>query len=196
MKPRHMKQSDPEEYIASARSAFSRKGNVIASILFAILCVLFFLPVLLVLVIELAIYVNMGICGYTGEVLPFVASIVIGTIQLGATVDYAILMTTIYKSKRVEGLDKRSAVRDAAASAIPSIIVSGMGLFAATFGVALYSEIDIISSMCMLLARGAVISMIMVAFILPAMFMLFDGVIIRTTLGMKRCINGGKKSHE
>lgn len=154
------------------------------------------LPVILIAVIEAGIFINLGLPHYLGQSLPFIAPICISTIQLGATVDYAILMTTIYKSKRVEGLDKRSAVRDAAASAIPSIIVSGMGLFAATFGVALYSEIDIISSMCMLLARGAVISMIMVAFILPAMFMLFDGVIIRTTLGMKRCINGGKKSHE
>ena len=154
------------------------------------------LPVILIAVIEAGIFINLGLPHYLGQSLPFIAPICISTIQLGATVDYAILMTTIYKAKRAEGLDKKTAVRGAAASAIPSIIVSGMGLFAATFGVALYSDIDIISSMCMLLARGAVISMIMVTFILPAMFMLFDGVIIRTTLGMKRCIKGGKERHE
>lgn len=142
------------------------------------------LPFILIAVIEAAIFINLGLPHYLGQSLPFIAPICISTIQLGATVDYAILMTTRYKAERIGGAGKRSAVQTALGTSIPSIIVSGMGLFAATFGVAVYSKIDIVSSMCMLLARGAVISMLMVIFILPAMIMLFDKVICKTTLGM------------
>ena len=143
------------------------------------------LPFILISVIELAIFVNLGLPHYLGQSLPFIAPICISTIQLGATVDYAILMTTRYKKERMDGAGKKEAVGIALSTSIPSIIVSGMGLFAATFGVAVYSNIDIISSMCMLMARGAVISVILVIFILPAMLMLFDAVIIRTTLHMR-----------
>ncbi len=143
------------------------------------------LPFILIAVIELAIFINLGLPHYLGQSLPFIAPICISTIQLGATVDYAILMTTRYKSERAQGKSKREAVEIALGTSIPSIIVSGMGLFAATFGVAVYSNIDIISSMCMLMARGAIISMLCVIFILPAMLMLFDGVIKHTSLGMK-----------
>ena len=143
------------------------------------------LPFLLIAVIELAIFINLGMPHYLGQSLPFIAPICISTIQLGATVDYAILMTTRYKSERALGRSKRDSVTTALATSIPSIIVSGMGLFAATFGVALYSDIDIISSMCMLMARGAVISMLSVIFILPALLMLCDPLIRVTTLGMK-----------
>ena len=142
------------------------------------------LPFVLISVIELAIFINLGIPHYAGQSLPFIAPICISTIQLGATVDYAILMTTRYKAERISGKDKRTSVTTALATSIPSIIVSGMGLFAATFGVAIYSDIDIISSMCMLMARGAVISMLCVIFILPALLMLFDKLIWATTLGM------------
>lgn len=144
------------------------------------------LPFILIAVIELAIFINLGLPHYLGQSLPFIAPICISTIQLGATVDYAILMTTRYKSERILGADKRSAVTTALASSIPSIIVSGMGLFAATFGVAIYSDIDIISSMCMLMARGAIVSMLCVVFILPALLMLCDKLIIATTAGMKK----------
>lgn len=143
------------------------------------------LPFILIAVIELAIFINLGLPHYLGQSLPFIAPICISTIQLGATVDYAILMTTRYKAERASGKNKREAVNIALATSIPSIIVSGMGLFAATFGVAVYSDIDIISSMCMLMARGAVISMLLVIFILPALLMLCDKLISVTTLGMK-----------
>ena len=143
------------------------------------------LPFILVAVIELAIFINLGIPHYAGQSLPFIAPIVISTIQLGATVDYAILMTTRYKEERAAGQDKKAAVTVALATSTPSIIVSGMGLFAATFGVAMYSEIDIVRSMCMLLSRGALISMVCVLLFLPALLMLCDWVIRHTTLGMK-----------
>lgn len=123
------------------------------------------LPVILVMVIEFAIFINMGIPHYTGTVLPFIASIVIGTIQLGATVDYAILMTNKYKRARNHGAEKRDAVRTALDSSLQSVIVSALSFFAATFGVGMYSSIDMISSLCMLLARGALISLVVVAFI-------------------------------
>ena len=146
----------------------------------------FSLPFILIAVIELAIFINLGLPHYLGQSLPFIAPICISTIQLGATVDYAILMTTKYKSERKSGSDKRRSVTEALASSLPSIIVSGMGLFAATFGVAVYSDIDIISSMCMLMARGAVVSMLCVAFILPALLMLCDRLICATTFDMKK----------
>ncbi|MGI6261324.1 MAG: efflux RND transporter permease subunit [Acutalibacteraceae bacterium] len=143
------------------------------------------LPVVLVAVIELAIFINLGIPFYTGTTLPFIAPICISTIQLGATVDYAILMTTRYRKERSLGSDKRSAVTTALSASIPSIVVSAMGFFAATFGVGIYSNIDIISSICMLMARGALISMLCVIFILPAMFMLLDPVICATSIGFR-----------
>ena len=150
------------------------------------------LPFILIAVIELATFINLGLPHFMGQSLPFIAPICISTIQLGATVDYAILMTTRYKAERIAGADKHDAVTTALKTSIPSILVSGMGLFAATFGVAVYSEIDIISSMCMLMARGAIISMICVIFILPALLMLCDAVIRHTTLGM----NGVKETHK
>ena len=143
------------------------------------------LPVILIAVIELAIFINLGLAHFLGQSLPFIAPICISTIQLGATVDYAILMTTRYKNERKAGADTKSTVKTAIASSAPSIIVSGAGLFAATFGVAVYSNIDIIRSMCMLMARGAVISVICVIAFLPAMLMAFDRVIRATTLKMK-----------
>lgn len=146
------------------------------------------LPFILIAVIELAIFINLGLPHYIGQSLPFIAPICISTIQLGATVDYAILMTTRYKAERISGSDKRNSVITALASSIPSIIVSGMGLFAATFGVALYSDIDIISSMCMLMARGAVISMLCVIFILPALLYAFDKPISASTFDMKKAL--------
>ena len=153
------------------------------------------LPVILIAVIEAAIFVNLGLPHYLGQSLPFVAPICISTIQLGATVDYAILMTTRYKQERIGGADRRGAVKTALASSIPSIIVSGMGLFAATFGVALYSDIDIVGSMCMLLARGAIISVFMVIFALPALLLLLDRIVCATTLGMRH-INHNKTLKE
>ncbi len=143
------------------------------------------LPFILIAIIEFAIFINLGLPHYLGQSLPFIAPICISTIQLGATVDYAILMTTRYKTERIGGKSKRDSVTEALSTSIPSIIVSGLGLFAATFGVAVYSDIDIISSMCMLMARGAIVSMICVILLLPAMLMLFDKVICKTTLGMK-----------
>ena len=143
------------------------------------------LPVILIAVIELAIFINLGLPHYLGQSLPFIAPICISTIQLGATVDYAILMTTRYKAERVSGKSRYEAVSTALATSVPSIIVSGMGLFAATFGVAVYSNIDIVSSMCMLMARGALISVVCVILMLPAFLMLLDGVVRHTTLNMK-----------
>ena len=143
------------------------------------------LPFILIAVIELAIFINLGLPHYLGQSLPFIAPICISTIQLGATVDYAILMTTRYKTERIAGQSKRDAVRIALGTSIPSILVSGMGLFAATFGVAVYSDIDIISAMCNLMARGAIVSMLCVIFILPAMLMLCDKLICATTWGMR-----------
>ena len=138
------------------------------------------LPIILV-----AIFINMGIPAYTGTVLPFIASIVIGTIQLGATVDYAILMTNKYKRNRSRGMEKREAITDALEKSIQSILVSALSFFAATFGVGLYSDIDMIGSLCMLMARGAIISMIVVAFVLPSMLMIFDRVICATSAGFR-----------
>lgn len=151
------------------------------------------LPVILVAVIELAIFINLGLPHYLGDSLPFIAPICISTIQLGATVDYAILMTTRYKKERSLGNDKRTSVTTALSTSIPSVIVSAMGLFAATFGVAVYSDVDMIGSLCALMARGAIVSMFCVLLILPAMFMLFDKVIAKTTIGFLPK-TGGKKN--
>ena len=153
------------------------------------------LPVVLIAVIELGIFINLGLPHYLGQSMAFITPICISTIQLGATVDYAILMTTRYKAERIAGQSKKDAVWTALYTSIPSIFVSGMGMFAATFGVALFSDIEIVSSMCMLIARGAVISMLLVTFVLPAMFMLLDTVICKTTLDMRH-IPCGKKAKE
>ena len=144
------------------------------------------LSFILISVIEVAIFINLGLPHYLGQSLPFIAPICISTIQLGATVDYAILMTTRYKAERIRGNGKKDAVWTALSTSIPSIIVSGMGLFAATFGVAIYSDIDIIGSMCMLMARGAIVSMLAVIFILPALLLLCDKIICATTWGMRK----------
>ena len=154
------------------------------------------LPFLLIAVIELAIFINLGLPHFLGQSLPFIAPICISTIQLGATVDYAILMTTRYKAERLAGKEKRPAVITALSTSIPSIIVSGMGLFAATFGVAIYSDIDIISSMCMLMARGAIVSMLCVILILPALLLLCDRLVCATTLGMRHCNHSRKHAEK
>ena len=143
------------------------------------------LPFILIAVIELAVFINLGLPHYLGQSLPFIAPICISTIQLGATVDYAILMTTRYKAERAAGRDKREAVGIALQTSAPSVLASGFGLFAATFGVAVYSNIDIVSSMCMLMARGALISVVLVLLMLPALLILCDGIVCRTTRGMK-----------
>lgn len=143
------------------------------------------LPLILIMVIEVGIFINLGLPHYLNQSMAFITPICISTIQLGATVDYAILMTTRYKAERIGGKDKKEAVWTALYTSIPSIVVSGMGMFAATFGVALYSDIEIVSSMCMLMARGAMISMLLVIFVLPAMFMLLDRFICKTTLDMR-----------
>lgn len=148
------------------------------------------LPALLVAVIELAIYLNMGFAFYTNTTLPFIASVTIGTIQLGATVDYAILMTTRYKSERMAGKPKEEAVRIALSTSIHSIITSALCFFAATIGVGAYSSVDIVGALCMLLARGALISMAIVLLFLPTMYMLFDKLICRTTGGMHAAVKG------
>ena len=143
------------------------------------------LPVILVAAIEFAIFVNMGIPYYTGTTIPFITSVVIGTIQLGATVDYAILMTTRYKRERAAGNSKKEAISIALGTSIPSIIVSALGFFAATFGVGMIASVDMIASLCTLMARGAIISMFVVIFVLPSLFVLLDKVIIHTSLGFK-----------
>ncbi len=142
------------------------------------------LPFVLIAVIELAVFINLGLPHYLGQSLPFIAPICISTIQLGATVDYAILMTTRYKAERLGGSDRKAAVYTALRTSASSVIVSGLGLFAATFGVAVYSNIDIVGSMCMLMARGAIISVVLVLTVLPALLILCDGMICRTTRGM------------
>jgi predicted RND superfamily exporter protein len=141
--------------------------------------------VILVAVIELAIMINLGVAYFTNTELPFIASVVIGTIQLGATVDYAILMTTRYRSERASGKDKKESVNIALATSIKSVITSALGFFAATVGVAVYSQIGMISSLCVLLSRGALISMVVVITVLPSMFMLFDGIICKTSAGFR-----------
>lgn len=157
----------------------------------AIFVIIFFvlksisLPVILVAAIEFAIFVNMGIPYFTGTSIPFISSVVIGTIQLGATVDYAILMTTRYKRERDAGESKKEAISIALGTSIPSIIVSALGFFAATFGVGMIASVDMISSLCILMARGAIISMLVVIFILPSLFVLFDKLIINTSIGFK-----------
>ena len=163
---------------------------------FAIIAVVFksiFLPFILICVIELAIFINLGIPYLTGTQLPFIASIVIGTIQLGSTVDYAILMTGRYETERNAGKSKKEAVLLAHQASIKSVMVSALSFFAATFGVGVYSKIDMIGSLCNLMSRGALISMIIVLCVLPAMFMIFDKVIIHTSYGFKEARKNEKK---
>lgn len=167
---------------------FKRVSAVSIGIVFVIILLLFksvTIPVILVGVIEFAIFVNMGIPFYTGTKLPFVASIVIGTIQLGATVDYAILMTTRYQRERSRGAGKFDAITTAHKFSAQSIIVSALSFFAATIGVGLYSNIDMISSLCILMARGTLISMVVVVLILPSLFMVFDKIIVKTSKGFR-----------
>lgn len=167
---------------------FARVSAISIIAIFIIIALVFksiSLPIILVSVIEFGIFINMGIPAYTGSVLPFIASIVIGTIQLGATVDYAILLTNKYKKNRHNGLEKKEAITDALKNSAQSVMVSALTFFAATFGVALYSNIDMIGSLCMLMARGAIISMFVVILVLPSLFMVFDKVIIATSAGFK-----------
>ncbi len=178
-----------------------RDFKVVSAVsILAIFLIIFFvlqsfsLPLILVTVIEFAIFVNMGLTCYLHTTIPFIASIVIGTIQLGATVDYAILMSTRYKTERISGHDKTEAVTIALSTSIKSIIVSALGFFAATFGVGVFSRIDMISQLCNLLSRGAIISMFTVILVLPSMLMLFDPIIIRSTFGMKKVKKNDAKS--
>ncbi len=167
---------------------FARVSAISIIAIFIIIAIVFksiSLPIILVSVIEFGIFINMGIPAYTGSVLPFIASIVIGTIQLGATVDYAILLTNKYKKNRYNGMEKKEAITNALQHSIQSVMVSAFTFFAATFGVAMYSNIDMIGSLCMLMARGAIISMFVVILVLPSMFMVFDKVIIATSAGFK-----------
>lgn len=156
--------------------------------IFVLICVVLksiSLPIILVAIIELAIFVNMAISYYNGSVLPFIASVCVGTIQLGATVDYAILMTTRYKQERIAGAGKKEAVAKALGTSVNAVFTSALGFFAATVGVGLYSDVDLIGSICMLLARGAILSMFIVLIFLPAMYMIFDKLICVTTWDMR-----------
>lgn len=146
------------------------------------------LPIILIIVIEFAIFINMGIPYYTNTILPFIASIVIGTIQLGATIDYAILITTKYISERKNGKEKKEAIEEALGTSISSIVVSGLCFFGATFGVGAYSKIELIGSLCTLMSRGAIISVICVITVLPSFLMIFDKLICKTTIGMRNKI--------
>lgn len=178
---------------------FNTVSIVSIGVIFIIIAIVFksiSLPFILVAVIEFAIFINMGIPYYTNTTLPFIASIVIGTIQLGATVDYAILMTTRYQKERGSGKSKKEAVTIAHSTSIKSVIGSALSFFAATFGVGLYSTIDMISSLCSLMARGAIISMFVVIFILPAMYMLFDKLICITSIGFKKKTAAGELAAE
>ena len=154
------------------------------------------IPVILVTVVELAIYLNMSISFFTGTTLPFIASICVGTIQLGATIDYAILLTTRYKTERISGAERKAAVKTAVETSVNSVFSSALGFFAATIGCAVYSNIDLISSICLLLARGALLSMVLVILLLPALLLIFDPVIIRTTAGMKCCVERQRQTKD
>jgi hypothetical protein len=171
---------------------FNSVNIVSIAVIFIIMIVVLrsaLLPVILICVIEFAIFINMGIPYYTGTVLPFIASIVIGTIQLGATIDYAILITNKYITKRKEGLDKKEAIGFALETSIGSIVTSGFCFFGATFGVGAYSDIEMIGSLCTLMARGAIISMLTVIFALPAFLIVFDKLICKTTVGMRKILD-------
>ena len=175
-----------EDLIKTTDSDFTKVSSASIGIVFAIIFLVFrsvSIPAILVAVIEGGIFFNMCIPYYTGTSIPFVASIVIGTIQLGSTVDYAILMTTRYLKERRSGLDKHDAITVAVQTSAKSILVSALSFFAATFGVCLYSKIDIISSLCILMSRGAIVSMVCVIFVLPSFLMIFDKLILATTMG-------------
>ena len=168
---------------------FNSVNTVSIAIIFIIMIVVLksiSLPVILIIVIEFAIFINMGIPYYTNTVLPFIASIVIGTIQLGATIDYAILITTKYVEGRKNGKDKKEAINEALGTSIGSIVVSGLCFFGATFGVGAYSKIEMIGSLCTLMSRGAIVSMLCVITVLPSLLMIFDKLICKTTIGMRK----------
>ncbi len=178
-----------EDLIKITDQDFKTVSAVSIGVIFVIILFVFksiSLPAILVCVIELAIFINMGIPFYTGTKLPFIASVVIGTIQLGATVDYAILMTTRYRKERDKGESRRDAVQIALHTSVKSVIASALSFFAATIGVGFYSSIDMIGALCTLMARGALISMAVVIFILPSMLMVFDPLICHTTIGARR----------
>ena len=171
---------------------FNSVNTVSIAIIFVIMIIVLksiSLPVILIAVIEFAIFINMGIPYYTNTILPFIASIVIGTIQLGATIDYAILITTKYITARKEGKDKKEAIDGALGTSIGSIIVSGLCFFGATFGVGAYSKIEMIGSLCTLMSRGAIVSMVCVIAVLPSFLMIFDKLICKTTIGMRKINN-------
>ena len=168
---------------------FNSVNTVSIAIIFVIMIVVLksiSLPVILIAVIEFAIFINMGIPCYTGTILPFVASIVIGTIQLGATIDYAILITNKYITARKNGMEKKEAVTEALGTSISSIVVSGLCFFGATFGVGVYSKVEMIGSLCSLMSRGAIISMVIVICVLPSFLMLFDKLVCKTTLDLRK----------
>lgn len=172
---------------------FNSVNAISIGIIFVIMLVILksiSLPFILMIVIEFAIFINMGIPYFQGIILPFIASIVIGTIQLGATIDYAILITSKYITKKKEGLDKKEAIDYALSTSIGSIFISGLCFFGATIGVGVYSDIEIISSLCTLMSRGAIISMISVVFVLPSLLMVFDKLVCKTTIGMRKCLGG------
>lgn len=171
---------------------FNSVNTVSIGIIFAIMIIVLkscYLPVILIAVIEFAIFINMGIPYYTNTTLPFIASIVIGTIQLGATIDYAILITTKYIEGRKQGNDKKQAISNALETSIGSIVVSGLCFFGATFGVGVYSKIEMIGSLCTLMSRGAIVSMICVIAVLPSFLMIFDKLICKTTIGMHKIVD-------
>ena len=181
-----------KDLIEITATDFAIVSAVSIGLVFVIIFVLFrsiSLPVLLLSVIEFAIFVNMSFATYMNATIPFIASIVIGTIQLGATVDYAILMTTQYMRRRREGLGKLDAITGAHESSVSSIFVSALSFFAATFGVGIFSGIDMISSLCIMMARGALVSMFAVGFVLPSLLHIFDGVIMHTTMGTREIRN-------
>ncbi len=181
-----------KDLVEIANHDFNSVNTVSIAIIFIIMIFVLksiSLPVILITIIEFAIFINMGIPAYTHTSLPFVASIVIGTIQLGATIDYAILITTKYITLRKEGKDKKSAIDEALGTSISSIVTSGLCFFGATFGVGVYSKIEMIGSLCTLMSRGALISMVVVITVLPAFLMMFDKLICKTTMGMKEVKN-------
>lgn len=177
------------DLVTIANHDFESVNIISIAVIFVIMLIILksvSLPVLLMTVIEFAIFINMGIPYYRGDVIPFIASIVIGTIQLGATIDYAILITSKYIAKKKEGLNKKDAIDYALGTSISSIFTSGLCFFAATIGVGLFSKIEIISSICILLARGAIISMFAVTFILPSFLLVFDKVVSKTTIALRK----------
>lgn len=181
-----------KDLVEIANHDFNSVNTVSIAIIFIIMIFVLksiSLPVILITIIEFAIFINMGIPAYTHTSLPFVASIVIGTIQLGATIDYAILITTKYITLRKEGKDKKAAIDEALGTSISSIVTSGLCFFGATFGVGVYSKIEMIGSLCTLMSRGALISMVVVITVLPAFLMMFDKIICKTTMGMKEVKN-------